>query len=236
MKTEMKTNVRMLITAAAAALVAGAGYAADQTASAGAEAQLILAASDDDSAGASAGAETSPSRGNTGDGTVLEEVGDADTVTETSDTDPAGASAGVDRSKSRDGSEGTEPVAGADISETAESTNSPSLPNTEGAMSLEAMTVGELVGKNVLSASDADVGEIDYVIVHDNKLSGVVGVGGFLGMGEHSVAIPLTDFEVTKNGQLRLTAQSEAQLKAMPEIDENAIEPVKSEVILGDYM
>ncbi|UWQ83451.1 PRC-barrel domain-containing protein [Leisingera caerulea] len=236
MKIEMKSNVRMLVTAAAAALMAGTGYAASSDASAGAEAQIILAANEDESAGASAGADRSRTFGNEGEGTVLDEAGDAETVTETNDSDPAGASAGVDRSRTRDGEEGTEPVAGTNISETAESTNSPSLPNTEGAMDIRAMTVGDLVGKNVLSASNADVGEIDYVIVHDNKLSGVVGVGGFLGMGEHSVAIPLTDFEVTKNGQLRLTAQSEAQLKAMPEIDENAIEPVKSEVILGDYM
>ncbi|QDI77603.1 MULTISPECIES: PRC-barrel domain-containing protein [Leisingera] len=235
MKIEMKSNARMLVTAAAAALVAGAGIAAENGSFATAEAELILASSDD-GVGASAGVETSPSRGNEGEGTVLDEAGAADSVTETTDSDPAGASAGVDRSPSRDGTEGTEPVAGADISETAESTNSPALPNTEGAMDIRTMTVGELVGKNVLSASDADVGEIDYVIMHDDKLSGVVGVGGFLGMGEHSVAIPLTDFEVTKNGQLRLTAQSEAELKAMPEIDENAIEPVKSEVILGDYM
>ncbi|WP_323775554.1 PRC-barrel domain containing protein [Leisingera sp.] len=236
MKTEMKPSARMMLTAAAAALIAGAGYAAGNSVSSGGEAEMVIAANDDGSVGASAGVDTSPSRGNEGDGTVLEEVGDTKSVTEASDSDPAGASAGVDQSPSRDGGEGTEPVAGTNISETAESTNSPSLPAAEGEMKLRAMTVGDLVGKNVLSASDADVGEIDYVVVHDDKLSGVIGVGGFLGLGEHSVAIPLSEFEVTKNGQLRLTAQSESQLKAMPEIDESAIEPVKSEVVLGDYM
>lgn len=128
MMTQMKSNVRVLVTAAAAALVAGAGYAAGNDTFATADAPIILAANEDDAPGASAGADRSRTFGNEGEGTVLEEAGDADTVTETSDSDPAGASAGVDRSRTRDGVEGTEPVAGSNISETAETTNNPELP------------------------------------------------------------------------------------------------------------
>ncbi|UWQ58399.1 hypothetical protein K3722_18245 [Leisingera caerulea] len=129
MMTEIKSNARLLVTAAAAAMIAGAGIAAENGAFAAGEAEIILASSDD-GVGASAGVATSPSRGNEGDGTVLDEVGDADTVTETDDSDPAGASAGVDRSPSRSGAEATEPVAGSNISETAETTNNPELPAT----------------------------------------------------------------------------------------------------------
>ncbi|MGR3761298.1 PRC-barrel domain-containing protein [Roseobacteraceae bacterium NS-SX3] len=105
-----------------------------------------------------------------------------------------------------------------------------------GEGSIAAMMVGDLIGKNVLSATGDDVGEIDYVIKQGGKVSGVIGVGGFLGMGEHTVAIPLEDFEMTENGQLQLTAQTEEQLKAMPEVDESSLEPLDDDIVIGDQM
>lgn len=49
----------------------------------------------------------------------------------------------------------------------------------------------------------ADVGEINDVILgRDGQLKAVVlGVGGFLGMGEKSVAIPMQDVKFVKNGE-----------------------------------
>lgn len=99
---------------------------------------------------------------------------------------------------------------------------------------LEDMTVGDVVGKNVISALGNDVGEIDYVIEQNGTIAGVVGVGGFLGLGEHSVAIPLSQFDVTRNGQLQLDSQTEAQLRDMPEINENGISPLDDDLRIGD--
>ncbi|MFW8633933.1 PRC-barrel domain-containing protein [Cribrihabitans pelagius] len=98
------------------------------------------------------------------------------------------------------------------------------------------MTAGELTGKNVLSADGSDVGEIDYVIKQGGKLAGVVGVGGFLGLGEHTVAIPLEDFKVIEDEQLQLSAQTEAGLKAMAEVDESQISPLAEDEKLSAHM
>ena len=51
--------------------------------------------------------------------------------------------------------------------------------------------VAELVGMNVLAESGEDVGEIDNVGMIGDRLVAIVGVGGFLGLGEHDVAVPL---------------------------------------------
>lgn len=50
----------------------------------------------------------------------------------------------------------------------------------------------KLVGVNVYNEQNNSVGEIDEVLLdHTGKVAGfVIGVGGFLGMGEHEVLIP----------------------------------------------
>lgn len=95
-------------------------------------------------------------------------------------------------------------------------------------------TVDDLVGKNVLSSKGEDVGEIDYVIKRDGKVAGVVGVGGFLGIGEHDVAVPLSQFGLTPEGELQLDSKTEAQLRNMPDLDESGINPLEGDTRIGD--
>lgn len=98
------------------------------------------------------------------------------------------------------------------------------------------MTAGELTGKQVLSADGNDVGEIDYVIKQGGKLAGVVGIGGFLGLGERTVAVPLEDFRLIEDEKLQLSAQTEAGLKAMAEVDESQISPLPDDEKLSAHM
>lgn len=87
------------------------------------------------------------------------------------------------------------------------------------------MTVGEILGMDVVGADGADVGEIDYVFENRDGYMAVIGVGGFLGLGEHTVAVPLGDFSLDGAGNvLTLQGRTEADLKAMPEIDEAGLE------------
>ena len=79
--------------------------------------------------------------------------------------------------------------------------------------------VSDLVGMNVLSTADNDVGEVDRLIRVGGELMAIVGVGGFLGLGEHDVAIPLDRFAMGEDG-LILEGVSEEELEAMPEWDE----------------
>ena len=80
--------------------------------------------------------------------------------------------------------------------------------------------VSDLVGMNVLSTNGNDVGEIDRLIrTAGGELAAVVGVGGFLGLGEHDVAIPLDRFAMANDG-LMLEGLTEEELQTMPEWDE----------------
>lgn len=58
----------------------------------------------------------------------------------------------------------------------------------------------KLIGSSVYGPDNASIGEInDVVIGGDGKISAVVvGVGGFLGVGEKSVALPFQNISVTR--------------------------------------
>ncbi|MEM1149175.1 MAG: PRC-barrel domain-containing protein [Pseudomonadota bacterium] len=89
------------------------------------------------------------------------------------------------------------------------------------------MTVGELIGMNVDGSEGDTVGEIDYIISRNGGMEAVIGVGGVLGLGEHTVAVPLSAFAM---GDDTLTIEeTEASLREMPEIDESEIEGLSDE-------
>jgi len=86
------------------------------------------------------------------------------------------------------------------------------------------MTVADMLGMNVLSANDEVVGEIDYVVSSLDGQAAVIGIGGFLGLGEYTVAIDVEEFQMTDDEQLKLSAYTEAELEALPQFDETGIE------------
>ena len=79
----------------------------------------------------------------------------------------------------------------------------------------------EVIGKDVVNIGDEDVGEIaDLVMDQDQKLVGVVlSVGGFLGIGEKWVAIPVDqiDFPTGDQPARLLTAVTKEQLENAPD-------------------
>jgi len=85
------------------------------------------------------------------------------------------------------------------------------------------MTAEDLIGKNVVNADGRDVGEIEDLVLDKNKVAHVVvGVGGFLGMGEKNVAIPIDKLQLGQDQALMLTAMTEDDLRSLPEFDKNA--------------
>merc|ERR1711974_233947 len=66
------------------------------------------------------------------------------------------------------------------------------------------MVVGDLVGLTVVEADGDTIGDIDYVIKTDAGYAAVVGVGGFLGLGEHTVAVPLEEISMAAENDLKL--------------------------------
>lgn len=86
----------------------------------------------------------------------------------------------------------------------------------------EQITSETLTGTAVYDAADAHVGEISELLIDaDGKVTdAVVDVGGFLGIGEKPVALPLSDIEIMHSAdtnQLRVfVSMTKEQLEAMP--------------------
>jgi sporulation protein YlmC with PRC-barrel domain len=74
-----------------------------------------------------------------------------------------------------------------------------------------------ILGKAVYNDNNEKIGTIDDIIISpDHTVSfAIVGIGGFLGMGKHDVAIPMNQLEVDQDHFL-LPGATEAALKALP--------------------
>jgi sporulation protein YlmC with PRC-barrel domain len=78
----------------------------------------------------------------------------------------------------------------------------------------------QILGKDVYNDAGDKVGEIDDLIVTPSKsLSyAIVGVGGFLGVGEHQVAVPVSRFK-QQMGKIVLRGATKDALKAAPKFE-----------------
>ena len=81
----------------------------------------------------------------------------------------------------------------------------------------------KVTGQSVYDKSENKIGSIDDLVVsRDGTVKeAVVGVGGFLGVGEKSVAVPFTEIKMmTRDGKDWLVLdRSKDQLKAAPAVD-----------------
>ena len=77
-----------------------------------------------------------------------------------------------------------------------------------------------LLGKDVYNGNEK-IGEIrDLIAAPDTFVSyAIIGIGGFLGIGTHDVAIPVAQFSITPGGRIVLPGASKELLKAMPEFE-----------------
>jgi hypothetical protein len=84
--------------------------------------------------------------------------------------------------------------------------------------------VDDIIGKDVVNQSDDKIGDVEQIVRHQQTqdLHAVVSVGGFLGMGEKEVAIPLKDLQVIDD-EIRAPhfANTEDQLKGLPQYDQS---------------
>jgi sporulation protein YlmC with PRC-barrel domain len=75
-----------------------------------------------------------------------------------------------------------------------------------------------LMGKTLYNDAGVKVGKVeDLIIAPDKSLSYViVGAGGFVGIGRHDVAVPVTQIQ-DKAGRLVMAGATKDSIKAMPE-------------------
>ncbi len=91
-------------------------------------------------------------------------------------------------------------------------------------MTADQMVSSKIVGTSVYNTNNDKIGEVNDLILDSNgKVAGVViGVGGFLGMGERNVAVSYTSVKFSKDnrGYERITVPAtKDQLKAMTPYD-----------------
>jgi sporulation protein YlmC with PRC-barrel domain len=116
-------------------------------------------------------------------------------------TPPAGGAAGSTTAAS-----GTTGMTGAYLTEQSET----------------QISANDYIGKSIYNGENNSIGNVTDLIIEDNGgiVAAVVGVGGFLGIGQKNVAVPMDKIDVTRedNNDLRLTTTETADsLNAAPE-------------------
>ncbi|MPR08004.1 PRC-barrel domain-containing protein [Microvirga tunisiensis] len=79
-------------------------------------------------------------------------------------------------------------------------------------MEMNQIMASDLIGTRVVSANNESIGDINDVIVDRNGqvMAAVVGVGGFLGIGEKDVAVPFKSLEFMSSQQAQAMDNSKS--------------------------
>ncbi len=114
-----------------------------------------------------------------------------------------------------------DPNAAEAVTDAPMSENPIAVPEGYAAIDREALTAEMLTGANVRDASDASIAEVsDLVLTADGQVTHVVlDVGGFLGIGAKSVALPMEELTVAqRDGSVRVWVNmTKEELEALPE-------------------
>ncbi|MCA0043302.1 PRC-barrel domain-containing protein [Celeribacter litoreus] len=97
-------------------------------------------------------------------------------------------------------------------------------------------TVSEIVGTRVMSQTGEDIGEIDALVEVDGEAKAIVGVGGFLGIGEHDVLIEMDQFAMVGENSVMLDGATESEIESMPEVDLADYTEIDGEMSIEDAM
>ena len=85
------------------------------------------------------------------------------------------------------------------------------------------MSASDFVGKRVYATDGADIGEVnDFFVTNDGKVQGVVvGVGGFLGIGEKDVVVSMQSIQMQAGdaGSKLVIKATKEELNAAPAYD-----------------
>ena len=83
------------------------------------------------------------------------------------------------------------------------------------------MTAGELIGKDVVNTAGETIGEItDLVISEEKAVHALISVGGFLGIGDKDVAVPLDDLQVGEDDAVLTSGLTKEALEQLPDYED----------------
>ncbi|MFS8036368.1 PRC-barrel domain-containing protein [Xanthobacter sp. AM11] len=98
-----------------------------------------------------------------------------------------------------------------------------------GEQRADQFLAADLIGMSVHGANNETLGEINDLLVdaNGNVMAAVIGVGGFLGVGEKDVAVPFQLVEKVRNadGMRLVLRKSKDELKAAPTFAEYEAAP-----------
>jgi sporulation protein YlmC with PRC-barrel domain len=128
----------------------------------------------------------------------------------------------VDTTKCPDGmSIGTAAATSETTASTAAASNM--IVPSESLNGAKIMSASDFIGKRVFSSTGDDIGEVNDIIVSDNGSvqAVILGVGGFLGMGEKDVAVAMSSINMTQDGSATklIVEATKDQLTAAPTYD-----------------
>jgi hypothetical protein len=95
---------------------------------------------------------------------------------------------------------------------------------------LSELSSEKLSGKSVMSADGEEIGEIDaigYSSTHQERVA-VIEAGGFLGVGEKRIAVPLSELELGTDDSVKTTLSRDA-IENQEEFDEAGFTADQSE-------
>ena len=96
----------------------------------------------------------------------------------------------------------------------------PNIPTFDVAVLATGVRASRVMGKAVRSETGEDIGTVNDVIINppDNVAYAIVGVGGFLGVGERLVAVPFDSLQPREAGNgLVLPGATKDSIKLLPE-------------------
>ena len=87
----------------------------------------------------------------------------------------------------------------------------------------------DLIGKDVVNTKGDEVGEIEDIVVDPSSraMYAVVSVGGFLGIGDKTIAVPFEQLNIGAEDAILMSEQSESELKQLPAYDEGRYRPAE---------
>lgn len=100
----------------------------------------------------------------------------------------------------------------------------------EPSMSMVSSQVGDLVDRDVVNARGQELGSVERLVMRNDRAYVVLSHGGFLGLGEREVALPLDRLSLSPQGRDELVVRglSEADMDELPRFDMNTARPIGS--------
>jgi hypothetical protein len=132
-----------------------------------------------------------------------------------------------DPSKSSDTQSSEQPKTDTTVQKTAPAETTTTTTTTATNAPLDAgnaVLATSFIGATVYTSADENIGDINDMVFDDKGMikAVIVGVGGFLGMGEKDVALPLEKIKISKdeNNNVKLTVEaSRDELEKAPAFD-----------------